>query len=189
MNYYYLAASLPTLSMSSKPSISSEDFRAIAAENLSRSDIKALEELDAMWETEPEHPFVRSWKAKEISIRNSLARLRASELNKDAKPFLREPDHYDSDSELYVHEAVIRENPLESEQLLDRCRWNALDSMSNLSEFSGNAILSYSIKLRIAERWARMDAAAGSEAADSVVSNAQQKAARNESGQNLLEIK
>lgn len=182
MNYYYLAASLPALSISVKPSITMEEFRSAAMDNLSPSDIRALKELDSIWEIEPSDPFVVKWKEKEASLRNSLTRIRANSLQRDPAPYIREPDNYDAESERCAEEAAARNNPLEKEQLIDHCRWNALDDMAGLNEFSTSAILAYAVKLQIAQRWGQMDKESGLDAANGVISQTETSEPENKSG-------
>jgi hypothetical protein len=171
MNYYYLGASLPGVSMDAKPSISLDEFRRLASEHLTSADLTALGNLESIWNTEPQHPFVKTWKDKETALRNSLVALRAQNIKTDPSPYLRQTASYDSAAEHAVSEAASRSNPLEKEQVLDRHRWAVLDDMAGFNSFASEAILAYSIKLSIAQRWSDMDAELGSQCAEQVISN------------------
>lgn len=172
MNYYYLSASLPSLSFDTKAPLSVKDFRAAAAEHLSSDDLEAITALDNIWESEPRSRFVREWKAKETSLRNALVKARAIHLKKESAAFLRETSAFDSDAERTASDAMSRSNPLEREQILDKYRWAALDVMAGFNPFSSDAILAYSLKLSISQRWSRMSSEEGARNAASVMETA-----------------
>lgn len=171
MNYYYLGASLPGLLMDVKPSISTEEFRRVASEHLTTSDLTALGDLESILDAEPRHPFAKIWKNRETSLRNALVALRAQALKADPSPYLRQPVFYDAAAEHAASEAISRSNPVEKEQVLDRHRWAVLDEMAGFNPFSSEAILAYSIKLSIVQRWSEMDTELGSQRAEQVISN------------------
>ena len=104
-------------------------------------------------------------------MRNALVRIRAAAARKDPEPYLHESAGYDSESERAVSEAVARPNPIEKEQVLDRYRWASLDAMAGFNSFASEAILAYSIKLSLAHRWSDMDAEAGLQITERVISN------------------
>ena len=172
MNYYYLGASLPELSMETQPSISVEAFRALASEHLSASDFSALPDSESLWTSTPQHPFMKIWKARETALRNALVQARATAAKKDPAGHLQEPAEYDADAERAVAEAMTRSTPLEKEQILDRHRWSILDEIAGFNPFAGESILAYSLKLGIATRWSEMDEDAGRKMADQVISTA-----------------
>ncbi len=160
MNYYYFAASLPMLTLGAPPPFSVERFRNMAAEFLTSSDLKALEE--ALADTEaPRHPWNQRWRKLEANIRNASARLRGQRLRRDAAPYLRSQDEIDLALEKSVADAWARPTPLEREKALDRLRWARLEEMAGYNIFHLNAILAYARRLSLCERWAAWDAAAG----------------------------
>jgi Protein of unknown function (DUF2764) len=53
------------------------------------------------------------------------------------------------------------EDPHARELLLDRLRWTLLDELAARPAFGLQAVLAYGLKLRLAEKWAAMDEAAG----------------------------
>jgi hypothetical protein len=170
MNYYYLGASLPELSMEAAPSISMDAFRALASEHLSATDFSALSDAESLWTTTPQHPFVKTWKAKEIALRNALVQARAALAKKDPAGHLHQPPYYDADAEHAAGEAMSQQSPLEKEQHLDRHRWSVLDGLAGFNCFASESILAYSIKLGIATRWSQMDEDTGRAMADQVIS-------------------
>jgi len=169
MNYYYLGASLPGLSLDTKPAISVQEFRNRAAEHLCARDLEALSQLDSLWEFSGNHPFVSQWRNRETALRNALVRARASALKKDPEQYLKPADGYFTDAERAAAEAASKASPLEKEQCLDKHRWKVLDEMAGFSSFTGSAILAYSLRLQIAQRWAEMSEEAGKKIAERVV--------------------
>ena len=77
MDYYYFGASLPAVSMETRPELSFDDFRKLCDEHLSASDLKVLDELFEPVTEHSRHDFVRSWRNSEIQLRNAVARIRA----------------------------------------------------------------------------------------------------------------
>ncbi len=170
MNYYYLGASLPELSMEAEPSISMDAFRALASEHLSATDFSALCDAESLWTATPQHPFTKTWKEKETALRNALVQARATLAKKDPAGHLHDPAYYDADAEQAAGEAMSRPSPLEKEQHLDLHRWNVLDELAGFNPFASESILAYSLKLGIATRWSQMDGDTGRQMADQVIS-------------------
>ena len=178
MKYYYLAASLPMLSMDASPPISLDTFRALCAEHLSAHDYRALEALLA-GAADP-HAFVGDWNRVETALRNACVRERAGRLKRDPVPFLRREADLDTAMARHVAAAFARRTPLEREHALDRLRWDLAEELAGFDPFSSRALLAYALQLRLAERWARMDPGAGDKTLESLVNRepeAQEKAA------------
>lgn len=160
-HYYYLAASLPSLSLEAPPRVSLLDFQARCAQQLSRADRSALAALEAPVPAAGRDPFVCAWRRIEIAIRNRVARSRAARLGADAERFVLSGADEQSGFSARVAQALERDDPLERERELDRIRWTALDELAGLDPFSREALLAYAVKLRLAERWAALDGERG----------------------------
>jgi len=176
MNYYYFAASLPTLSLDERPPFSSERFRALCGSHLSRNDLQALDELTADGgaaagadSPRPAHAYVAAWRNHETQVRNAVARARGARHKRDAAPFLREADGFDLSVERAVSDAFARPTPLAREQALDRFRWSRAGELAGYNPFGTAAILAYALQLRLSERWAAMSAEQGRQTAESIV--------------------
>jgi hypothetical protein len=169
MNYYYLAASLPSLALEGPLPLSFERFRALCAEHLSREDLEALDELDRPVTDSSRRCLVRAWREGEIRVRNAVARARAARLRVDAAPALREQQGVDLGAEKAVAEAFAKRSPAERELALDRFRWQRIEELAGYNAFSGRALLAYGLKLRLAERWAGMKEEAGRRKAEAVL--------------------
>lgn len=169
MNYYYLIASLPTLSLESAPPMSLDRFRTLCSEHLGDDDLAALDELIGRRAIPTGHPFVADWNDKEVLLRNTLAGVRAARQKRDAAPYLHEVAGSDTAVEKAAHDAFTRGNPLERELALDRFRWHTIDELTGFDPFSPRAVLAYALKLRLAERWAGMSREKGLETVDQAV--------------------
>ncbi len=161
MSYYYLASSLPSISLDQKPAISLDEFRSSCSDQLSADDANALNCVLDFNSERVDHPFVNCWTARETQLRNASARLRAMKNGNDAIDFLREHTGFDVGIEDRVEEAFNQSNPLKRERALDTIRWRILDELSGTDPFSSDAVLAYAVKLSLSERWAIMDQDAG----------------------------
>jgi hypothetical protein len=112
---------------------------------------------------------VTSWHNAEVSIRNAAVRVRAARRKLDPEPHLR--PQQDWNLERSVSDAMAKTNPLEREHALDRIRWKQAEELGGYSPFSSNAILSYAVRLKIANRWAGMSEEKGSATLQSVLSS------------------
>jgi hypothetical protein len=161
MSYYYLVAGLPMLALGRAPQVTLDAFLERCREHLSADDAAVLEDLLATGGERVAHPFATAWRDHETRLRNAVARARASRLGRDATPFLRPERGFDTYTLKAVEEAFARPSPIERELELDRFRWQEADELAGRAVFSVEAVLAYAIKLRIAERWSRLEPDAG----------------------------
>ena len=162
MSCYYLIASLPRLTLDEKPLIAAEDFRALCHGQLGDQDARAVDALvdgpDYGGGTGGDvHPFVAAWQAREIQLRNAVARARAELRKTDAAGSIRPHTGFDTYIEDAVESAFDLPTPLEREKALDRLRWRILEELAGVDPFSPSVALAYAVKLRLAWRWAGMD--------------------------------
>jgi hypothetical protein len=169
MNYYYLAASLPALSMEAPPPMSGRAYRALCQEHLSAGDFRVLDEALTPGDEPPRSALGREWWDHDRDLRNAVVRIRASRLRTDPAPFLR-ADAFDTSCERAAADAYAKPNPRERELALDRFRWLQLDALAGYDPFSVRALVAYGLKLRLVERWAAMDAGKGRQTIESIVS-------------------
>ena len=152
--YYFLAASLPLLSLDAPPEISPEAFLDGCRQHLSKRHFEAVRQVMEGRLEEADHPLLQEWRNRETQLRNTLVRVRAGRLDRDPKPFLREQAGADPAVDKTVADAYPRGNPLEREKALDRLRWNQAEAEAGYDPFTGRAMLAYALKLRLAARWA-----------------------------------
>ena len=161
MRYYYLIASLPTLTLGRVPAIGEAAFRARCREHLTAADGAAVEDVFATGGAHSDHPFVAAWRERDTRVRNAVARARALRLGRDAAPHLRPEREFDAYTPRAVAEAFARPSPAERELELDRYRWQVIDELAGTAVFTSEIVLAYALKLRLTERWRKLDDAAG----------------------------
>ena len=71
--------------------------------------------------------------------------------------------------ETAVRDAFTRDNPLECELVLDRCRWFILDEIAFADRFGFGAVLTFGVKLQIVQRWQGYSEEKGREEFDNFV--------------------
>ncbi len=155
MNYYYFAASLPSLALDGTLPLSYADFTASCAAHLSPAHAQAVDALTDESVDSP-HPFVKAWRVIDTQIRNDIARLRATRRNADASAFVRADTPFNAEAEKAVTSAFAEQDPLKRERSLDGFRWAQIERLAGFDMFSINAILAYAVKLRLVERWASL---------------------------------
>ncbi len=159
--YYYLAASLPTVTLDAPVPIGIDEFRETCARHLSAADLAALDELLAGGSPTAAHPFVRAWYNRDTQLRCALAEQRAARLKRDAAPCLREYEGFDVALERAAADVFSQATPLDREMALDQVRWSMIEDLAGQDAFGGTAILAYALKLQTVTRWAAMDEATG----------------------------
>jgi hypothetical protein len=170
MNYYYLVASLPMLTLGREPQLGGAAFRVLCAEHLTAGDQTVLEELLESGGAGMANPFGCAWHERETRLRNAIVQARAARRGLDPARHLRPETGFDAHTRKAVDDAFARPSPAEREMDLDRFRWRVLEELAGFDMFALPAVLAYAIKLRLVERWSRMDAARGRSRVDDFVS-------------------
>lgn len=140
--------------------LSFDTFCERCREHLSPADAVVLEDL-ITGGARSEHPFVVAWRERETRLRNAVARARASRLGREVGPYLRPERGFDMYTLKAVEEAFARPTPVERELELDRFRWQVLEELAGRALFSIEAVLAYALRLRLVERWSRLEAEPG----------------------------
>lgn len=161
MNYYYFAASLPTVALDAAPPLTLAQFLNRCREHLDPADLEAVRLLAEEADAPAPHPFVQAWRDRETQLRNALVRARAARLRCEAAPYLRPVAAADASLDKAAADALSRPTPLERELELDRVRWNQAAQLAGFNPFSMDALLAYTIKLKLADRWATLSEQAG----------------------------
>ncbi len=170
MNYYYLVASLPMLTLGRESPLGLPAFRDLCAEHLTVPDLAVLDDLLATGGTGTADSFVSAWRERETRLRNSIVRARAARRGLDPDPHVRPEMGFDVYTRKVVDDAFARSSPADREMDLDHFRWSVLEELAGHDMFALPAVLAYALKLRLVERWSRMDAAAGRRRVDDFVS-------------------
>ena len=172
--YFALKASLPMLLFDAAPPMSSEEFLSRCEAFLAPDRMKFLRELTLSPRELPdfEKDFKRAaipskkdirtddtrvmqlYSRWEISLRNTLARLRAAKLGQDPETNVVKYAAFDSAADTAARNAFILTDPMEKELALDRARWDFLDGLEWSHAFNFEALCIYRCKLMILEKWA-----------------------------------
>ena len=169
MSYYYLAASLPVITMDAPPAMTFSEFQKQCELHLADKHKTMLGTLFGECSYQAESRFIKNWKDRETQLRNTIAKHRAHKQNKDAVQYIKDHNGFESNMNDTVDAAFSAPTPLDRERALDNLRWNTIEELEGFDEFSIDAILGYALKLKIAERWASMDEKTGQSKADELI--------------------
>ena len=164
-SYYYFMAQLPFLVYEQKPPMSSGSFISLAESLMDEEDSALIGKLSLDPELESALStgcqFIDGWREWERTLRLNLAKHRAVYLKRDSTSAV-EPPFAPADAALTASKAVTGEsNPLDAEILIDKARWNAIDSLAGLDNFDRNQAFAYYLKLLLLERRQAFDAENG----------------------------
>ena len=160
--YYYLVASLPRLQFGAAPPLTRGQFLSRCAGQVSAAHYRILAEVE-LFQTRPARTglaLLDRWYEGERALRNALARERAKRLGVTAAGHLRDcrPDPRLAE---IARQLLALDSPLAADEELDRVRWRVLEELAFGHYFDVETLVVYLLKLRILERRARFDAAAG----------------------------
>jgi len=162
--YTYLISSLPTLELADGLPFSLEEFllkceglipeeKIVTLRRISSSEGALEISKTARIET------LKNWLDFEINLRNELARARAGRKKLGPEEFIRQPDNPQAHIIHTALSAYRNTSILDAEKFLDQERWNFLDFLSFGHYFDFDFLLIYVLKLKILERWVRIQKA------------------------------
>jgi hypothetical protein len=160
--YSYLLSSLPVLNFGMTPPIDMDYYIEILQDFLPKIELDAIKKfaLEDVIYLQMDVPVIRSFQSFDTALRNHLVRLRCIDLNVAPERYLQlREERIDQRIEQYVLEAYKDTDPVESERILDMARWNFLNEMATGHIFDFTALLIYTMKLRILEKWRTIAAA------------------------------
>ncbi len=151
--YYFTAASLPLLSIDSKPGISIESFLSTCQLHVDPADYQILINSSI---TVPENENSLSGIAQlcwawEKSLRNELAKLRAEKMNLSYENYIRDGEVVFGTQRI-AQEAIKIDSPLDAENFLNTARLAFLESLTVGHYFDLTFLVIYYLKLQILER-------------------------------------
>ena len=155
-NYYYFAATLSPINYGDKPPISSEDFRKLCRENLSKEDAELLKYcyFDSKLAVETTKPtgseFIDSVLTRIRVLIVNIAALRAKRLGRK----ISETDFIDETQPAIDagKTAYEMDDPLEATLYLNKESWIFLDELMKDSYFDVDNIYCYLLRLQLLER-------------------------------------
>jgi hypothetical protein len=160
--YTYLISSLPMLNFSARAPFSLEDFLIKCKNLIPENEFEILRRV-----CQENNYFLNiqgaaslgQWANFEITLRNELARARAARAKIDPLKFLRFPDVPQAEISHLAMVAYRSASILEAENILDQARWNFLEALSFGHYFDFDYLLVYGLKLKILERWEKIQKA------------------------------
>jgi hypothetical protein len=158
MKYYYLVASLPSLTLGAPLPMSPERLRTLCSEHLLP---EHLVELEAVRQGGGRSDFARAWHRSEVVRRNVAARARAEKRGLDPERWLAPLPDVDLWRTRRALDALAAPDPKARERQLDELRIADLDERAARAPFALDAVLAYALKLDICARWAARTEAAG----------------------------
>lgn len=184
-DYYYFAATLPSLLPGMAPPFPLEEFLEKASRFLNQSDFEVLASASLFIpEAGPDGlgdgsallpasrlPLLKAYYHWENCLRSELARLRAGRLRKPAEKYSL-PGEVDWDALRVAQAAFAAENPLEAEMLIEKERWALIERLALNRFFDMSFLAAYSLKLQALarrERFRLVEGEAGYSAACSTV--------------------
>ena len=172
--YTYLISSLPMLNFSAGAPFSLEDFFSKCKNLIPEEEIEILRgacQQDIFSLAAVGIASLKQWGNFEIALRNELVRARAGRKKIDPLKFLRLPDSPQAEISHLAMIAYRSTSILEGEKILDQGRWNFLEILSLGHYFDFDYLLIYGLKLKILERWDKIQKADREDLLKAVVSN------------------
>jgi hypothetical protein len=176
-NYEYLIAGLPVLSddISEQDHISASALIREIRELCSDKDNALIDTLLKGYEEEnftPEfygsmlsHPntFLREFFRFDLNLRNAKVRYLNESFGRSSGQdiFLEDEGEFEESEE--VRKVLYGPNLISREKGLDELVWNKIDELNTFDYFNVSAILGYIAKLKIIDRWLKLDEATGRE--------------------------
>lgn len=163
--YYYFVASLPMLDYEGKPPMSVEEFLRQCQQLLVQEDYGFMQKLltEDEYEIKTHNYALRSWAQFNQNFRNEIAYFRAKRANKDPKEYLRGEHSGDTNLHDIIQQASKASDPLAAEKILDRTKWQFLDTLISGHYFDIEVLIVYGLKLKILERYQAVGSPRGNE--------------------------
>jgi hypothetical protein len=157
VKYYYLIAQLPCLIYEQKPPMTSAGFKELAATFVSKKDLRLMGFLSLDCDSNYAEKgrscgcsFIDKWREWDRALRLNLAKHRAVNAKRE-NTFAPPVEPLDA-ATVAAKVTTEEHSPLDAEYHIDRARWNAIDALIGLDQFSRNYVYAYFLKLLLLER-------------------------------------
>lgn len=157
--YIYLISSLPTLGLANKIPFTLEEFFIKCKGLISEKELQLLHDFcyqDSYSLDKVSGTILEKWTYFEIALRNELVRVRSARKKVDPLKFIRFPDSPDTQISRVALAAYRSSSILEAEKILDQQRWDFLEQLNFGHYFDFDCLIIYALKLKILERWERI---------------------------------
>ncbi len=112
-------------------------------------------------EIEERSLILKEWDRFDTSLRNELVKNRAVRKQKEPQQYIKGDSSSDPFIALFSRSALNQDSPLDAELYLDRVRWEKLEELAIGHCFDIDFLVTYSLKLKILERWNKIDSGTG----------------------------
>ena len=160
--YTYLISSLPALNFFHKIPFGLEEFFIKCQGLIPEEEIKLLRNICSNQTYSSDTVLagtLEKWVNFVVALRNELVRARASRKKIDPLKFIRFPDFPEAQISHVALAAYRSSSILDAEKILDQERWSFLESLSLGHYFDFDSLLIYALKLKILERWEKIQKA------------------------------
>lgn len=176
-NYEYIIASLPLLHPDDRVAPDTDAILTEIREQLTARDLAVLDFLLSSYEPETlnaefylkakesRSPFIREFFRIDLGVRNAKVEYLNRTLNRPEGTDIVSPWEELPEFEQKPEVDAILEGTdiLARERGLDDFYWKAVDTITVMDYFDLDAILAFVVKLKLVERWLRLDEATGRE--------------------------
>lgn len=163
--YYYLSASLPTLSFTQSPPLTLEFFLGECEKLMVPDDYRKI--FQALSNEESKGRLRADtygrWVAFNRDLKNEMAYFRAKQAGKDPLKYLRGELSNDPHLAETVQRAAKAEDPLSAERVFDQARFEFLEQLAAGQVMNFEYLLTYGLKLKMMTRYARIGSSLGQE--------------------------
>lgn len=149
--YYYLAASLPTLSADGRAPFSSEEFLDSIQGFVSKGDFRVIKQLAEGGDVKGNRVCEKFLRFKRL-VSEEMAEQRARKLGVSPEKYMKDRIDREAGVSDAVRAAIAAENPLEGENAIFRLYWKYLDELSVNHIFDMDALSAYALKLSLLQR-------------------------------------
>ena len=131
--------------------MSEEEFFESFGQILTEKDFDTLKNAKLVPVGEPQsNKILEKWNNWEISLRNELVKMRASKKGQDGEKYI--ADGFETDSLEIAREAFQASTPLDAELILNKARWDYLETLEAEHYFDLAKVIIYFLKLQILQR-------------------------------------
>ena len=175
-NYEYIIASLPVLRNSGDDITGFEEIVSFIKEQLNDKDLAVLDFLESGFEDgnlsavfyskalSHSNRFIRQYFDFDLHLRNSKVEMINRRLGRiEGKDIVEIENYSESLFQDRIDVALSEFNLLERERKIDSLIWEAVDEITISDIFTLDMILAFIVKLKISERWMKLDEKTGRE--------------------------
>jgi len=175
-NYEYIIASLPVLQPDSREDVNADELIGEIRSHLSSKDSASVDFLldgwnaDALGEDfyrkalDSSVRFIREYFGYDLTLRNTKVRYLNGRLHRPTdQDTVNLGLEDDAEEVARIDEVLSQEDILAKERGLDNLLWQKIDDITVLDNFDIDEILGFIAKLKIVDRWLKLDEATGRE--------------------------